>query len=256
MNSKFKFTAAKIAALRPPASGEDLYRDAALTGFGYRLASTGKGTWFLDLQIKGGKKYVRKKIGNADRWALDAARSTAKEWLLDADREIDPIIKMEQAATAAAIKIANDAVTVAKLADLHLLDIKKDLRASTYGEYARLLKHVCAALGERVARDLTEADVEGYIARHRTPDNAIELAKRLEAIRRLCKWGTKAWNKDAKGISRHRCHRPDRQTGPVETARAVAQRRRDRPVLAGDRTGRASLGSLPQDAARLRPETR
>jgi integrase len=198
---KIKLNARTIEALKPPPEGSRpvYYRDTLLDNFQLALPPSGKGTWCVDLSIQGGKRYSQKKLGKAALMSPDEARAKAKEWLMLADRGIDPIEKIAADAAAAVVQKAVADVTLAKLTALYLAAIKPALRPATFNEYNRLLKHPGAVLGDKIARDITEDDIEDYLAERRGSGlGPVETAKQLLALRGLFRWGCKTYNRAAK----------------------------------------------------------
>jgi integrase len=194
-----KLNAKNIAKLKPPQTGRAFYCDTLLTSFALCLHASGTGTYTVNLSVRGGKARPQKKIGRMDRWTPEEARAKAQQWLADADRGIDPIAKIEADAAAAVVKQAVSDVTLAKLTALYLADVKPGLRPATFAEYSRLLKHPGAVLGERIARDISESDIEDYLAERRISGHGpVETAKQLLALRQLFRWGCKTYNRTAK----------------------------------------------------------
>ncbi len=74
-------TDAKVAAIKPPATGQDEHRDTKVTGLRLRVGSTGKKTWIV--RARAGTKVLNKKLGSYPQMRLAAAR-TAAERLLEA----------------------------------------------------------------------------------------------------------------------------------------------------------------------------
>lgn len=74
-------TDAKVASIKPPATGQEEHRDAKVTGLRLRVGSGGKKTWTV--RARAGAKVVNKKIGSYPTMKLGAAR-TAAEKLLEA----------------------------------------------------------------------------------------------------------------------------------------------------------------------------
>ena len=72
-------TDAKIAAIKPPASGQEEHRDQKVTGLRLRVGAGGKKTWTL--RARAGPKVINKKIGSYPQMGLAAARSAAERLL-------------------------------------------------------------------------------------------------------------------------------------------------------------------------------
>jgi integrase len=82
-----QFTKQKIDAISNPASGQVLYRDTLLRGFGLRVGSNSK-VFVVEGQVRG--KTCRYTIGRTDIMSVDAARKEAMQKLSDMARGIDP----------------------------------------------------------------------------------------------------------------------------------------------------------------------
>src|SRR5881275_3268905 len=74
-------TDAKVAAIRPPAAGQDEHRDAKVTGLRLRVGTSGKKSWIV--RARAGEKVINKKLGSYPAMGLSAARKAA-EGLLEA----------------------------------------------------------------------------------------------------------------------------------------------------------------------------
>ncbi len=72
-------TDTKIAAIKPPQSGQAEYPDHRITGLRLRVGSGGKKTWILRRRV--GHKVLNKKIGNYPGMGLAAARKAAERLL-------------------------------------------------------------------------------------------------------------------------------------------------------------------------------
>ena len=74
-------TDAKVAAIKPPAAGQEEHRDTKVTGLRLRVGSGGKKTWIV--RARAGARVLNKKLGTYPAMKLAAAR-TAAEKLLEA----------------------------------------------------------------------------------------------------------------------------------------------------------------------------
>lgn len=72
-------TDAKIAALKPPATGQDEHPDHKLTGLRLRIGAGGKKTWIVRRRV--GAKVVNKKLGDYPTMGLAVARQAADNLL-------------------------------------------------------------------------------------------------------------------------------------------------------------------------------
>lgn len=77
-SSAVMLTDAKVAALKPPASGRAEIRDLKMTGLRLRVGTGGK-VWIV--RARGGGKIINKKLGTYPRMGLGAARTAAQNLL-------------------------------------------------------------------------------------------------------------------------------------------------------------------------------
>jgi integrase len=78
-------TDTKIAALKPPASGQQEHPDHKVTGLRLRVGAGGKKTWTLRRRV--GAKVINKKLGNYPGMGLAAARKAAERVLEALERD-------------------------------------------------------------------------------------------------------------------------------------------------------------------------
>ncbi|MBO9519793.1 MAG: tyrosine-type recombinase/integrase [Porphyrobacter sp.] len=78
-------TDTKIAAIKPPASGQDEHPDHKVTGLRLRVGSSGKKAWIVRRRV--GAKVVNKKLGNYPSMGLAAARNEAEKLIAALDRD-------------------------------------------------------------------------------------------------------------------------------------------------------------------------
>jgi len=78
-------TDTKIAAIKPPASGQEEHADHKVTGLRLRVGSGGKKTWTLRRRV--GAKVINKKIGTYPATSLAAARAAAEKMIEALERE-------------------------------------------------------------------------------------------------------------------------------------------------------------------------
>lgn len=69
-------TDAKVAAIKPPASGQEEHRDNKVTGLRLRVGTSGKKTWIV--RARAGQKVINKKLGSYPAMGLSAARKAAE----------------------------------------------------------------------------------------------------------------------------------------------------------------------------------
>src|SRR5688572_27177671 len=78
-------TDTKIAAIKPPASGQDEHADHKVTGLRLRVGSSGKKTWTLRRRV--GAKVINRKLGNYPGMGLADARKAAERVLTALERD-------------------------------------------------------------------------------------------------------------------------------------------------------------------------
>lgn len=78
-------TDAKIAALKPPATGQDEHPDTKVTGLRLRVGAGGKKAWIVRRRV--GPKVINRKIGNYPGMGLAAARKAAETLIGALERE-------------------------------------------------------------------------------------------------------------------------------------------------------------------------
>lgn len=72
-------TDAKVAAIKPPANGQEEHRDTKVTGLRLRVGAGGKKTWIV--RARAGAKILNKKLGTYPPMKLAAARAAAEKLL-------------------------------------------------------------------------------------------------------------------------------------------------------------------------------
>lgn len=80
-------TDAKVAAIKPPAAGQEEHRDSKVTGLRLRVGTSGKKTWIL--RARAGEKVVNRKLGTYPPMGLAAARTAAEKTLEAIGRDGD-----------------------------------------------------------------------------------------------------------------------------------------------------------------------
>ncbi len=80
-------TDTKIAAIKPPASGQEEHADHKVTGLRLRVGSGGKKSWTLRRRV--GPKIINRKLGSYPAMGLAAARSAAEKMIDALERDGD-----------------------------------------------------------------------------------------------------------------------------------------------------------------------
>jgi integrase len=139
-------TDTRIAALKPPATGQDEHADHKVTGLRLRVGSGGKKTWTLRRRV--GAKVINRKLGNYPAMGLAAARSAA-EGLISA---------LERDGSTEAIDR-----TFGSAAIYWVEHVAKDKNDRWRNQERQLEMHVLPMWGSRRLIDIKRADVRDLI---------------------------------------------------------------------------------------------
>lgn len=139
-------TDTKVAAIKPPAAGQEEHRDSKVTGLRLRVGAGGKKTWTV--RARAGAKVINKKLGSYPAMKLAAAR-TAAEKLLEA---------LARDGSTEAVDRTFGAVAK------HWVDnVAKPKNASWKLQDRRLEMHVLPAWRDRKISELRRGDVRDLI---------------------------------------------------------------------------------------------
>ena len=141
-------TDARVAAIKPPAAGQEEHRDTKVTGLRLRVGTSGKKTWIV--RARAGDKVINRKLGSYPAMKLAAARGAA-ETLLQA------IAK--DGSTEAADR------TFGAVADAWLQKKRADRKRnrSVDHQQRQLERHVLPRWRDRKVGDIKRADVRDLI---------------------------------------------------------------------------------------------
>ena len=117
------FTKRALETILPPDSGQVLYRDTIMRGFGLRVGAQSK-VFFVEGQVHHRTKRVT--IGRADVISVDAARKRAMSILSDMAEGKDPNAEKRRE--------AQEAITVGQAFD-RFFDARTSLAASSIDSY-------------------------------------------------------------------------------------------------------------------------
>jgi integrase len=217
---KIKLTKRAVEAIEPPAAGEIVVWDAELKGFGVRIASSGRRTYFVYGRTTGGRQ-VKFKVGVHGAVTAIKAREIASVELGKLAAGQDPTKERQDAKTAERKRLG--APTMRDLADRYMSDHAELHKRTAGDDRASLDKIVLPRFGSRKVAEITSADIE---ALHRdmrgTPPRANRIAALLSKMFTLAmKWGLRPDN-PVKGLERYQEHRRERYLRPDEIARLGA----------------------------------
>lgn len=123
----FKFTNRTVEDLKAPVSGQTLYRDTLLRGFGARVGCQSK-VYFVEGQVNGATKRVT--IGRADVMSVEVARKRAMSILTDMSAGTDP--------TAEKRRMAQENISLQTAFD-RFFETRSNLAPSTIDAYKRTI---------------------------------------------------------------------------------------------------------------------
>ena len=135
-------TDAKIAAIKPPPSGQDEHPDHKVTGLRLRVGAGGKKSWIVRRRV--GAKVINKKLGSYPPMGLGAARTAAERLIAALARD----------GSAEAVDR-----TLRAVADHWIERVAKPKNNSWRLQQRRLEMHVLPILGERKISDIRRAHV-------------------------------------------------------------------------------------------------
>jgi len=154
-----KITKRLVDALRPSSDGRDVFTwdagDGSLKGFGVRVKPSGASSYFVQYRNREGRTR-RLVLGRVGEITPDEARRLAADRLRDARNGADP---------SADRHAARNAVTVAQICDLYLIEAKGRIKPSTLSmDRSRIECHVKPLLGRRAVAGLMRRDIERFQA--------------------------------------------------------------------------------------------
>ncbi|WP_425901749.1 tyrosine-type recombinase/integrase [Agrobacterium radiobacter] len=117
-----------IPALPLPASGNKIYYDDSIKGFGVRVTAAGARAFILNYRI--GRRERRLTIGSFPDWSLSSAAKAAKELKQKIDSGIDPLAERQE---------RRDAVTVDQLCDIFIEEHLPKKAATTQRDYKQII---------------------------------------------------------------------------------------------------------------------
>ena len=113
-------TDTKIAAIKPPAKGQQEHPDHKVTGLRLRVGAGGAKTWTLRRRV--GKKVINRKLGTYPAMRLAAARDAAETMIatLERDGSTEGLDRTFEAAAEAWIEAKNRPDLIRRQLELHV----------------------------------------------------------------------------------------------------------------------------------------
>jgi integrase len=208
-------TDALVRRLEPPATGNRITYDSAVTGFGARVTANGAKAYVLTYSVRGSGRQRRYTIGGCDRWTASDARRRAKELKAEIDQGADPL---------ADIKAEREAPTMADLIERFEQEHLPRKRETTVADYRLMLKtYVVPHFGEhRKVADITFADIDALHRRITKAGHPYRSNRVLSLLSKMfalsIKWGMRNDN-PCRGIERNTEYNRERYLSADELAR-------------------------------------
>lgn len=203
-----------VKGLEPPAKGNKITYDGALSGFGIRVTAAGRKAFILNYYIKGRERRIT--IGPYPALSVLAARKQAQEFLLHISTGLDPL-EMRQSANKAPtmddLFQEYDRQNLPKLAKRSAADIRSMFR-----------KEILPTLGKKKVQDVTYSDCNA-IHQRISLDRPVRANRVLEVLRRslnlAIKWG---WieNNPASGVEKNQEEPRIRSLSKIEIHRLLS----------------------------------
>ena len=175
---KKRFTTRWLDTLRPTSKSQVDYFDSRTTGFGLRISSAGRKTWFC--MYRHGGRLRRLTLGTYPNLPLTDARDKATDALRRAAKGADP---------AAEKKAGRLAETVFELAESYLEKHAKPFKRSWREDERLLQREVLTRWSNRKARDIKRRDVIELLDAIRERGAPIQANRVLALVRKMFNWG-------------------------------------------------------------------
>lgn len=180
-----RLTAAGVAKMKAPASGQVDWFDELLPGFGVRLSYNGTKSWFAMVRVSG--KLIRSTLGRHPALSLAAARDKARNVKLQAEAGIDPRRVKHAAQIEEAVRYANTFEVVAK--EFLQNYATPNLRPSTVREYVRALQgNDTAFLTSRPISEITKRDILSIVDRMSARGSTGAAGRTLAYLSKFFSW--------------------------------------------------------------------
>jgi integrase len=163
----------------PAGKSEMIIFDDEISGFGIRLRDGGSCNWIV--QYKLGRKHRRMTIGSIKLLSANKARETAKDLLARVRLGLDPAGERQNAR-------AQVTDTLGVLIDKFLRWQQARLKARSFVEVERYLKHAWKPLHERAMSTLDRAAVSATLSIIKAHHGAISAERARSALSKCFKW--------------------------------------------------------------------
>ena len=153
---RHRLTDTTIRKLPAPETGNKVYFDTLLAGFGLRVTANDARSFVLDYRARADRRQRRFTIGNIETWSAASARERARKLKREVDAGNDPLGELEQ---------ERAAPTINELADRYITEHLPRKRPRSRLEDERLLPIIRAALGREKVAAVTYTHIDRL---HRT----------------------------------------------------------------------------------------
>ena len=174
-----KLTDVTVKTTEPPASGQATYWDAALPGFGLRVARGGAKSWVV--QYRHGGRVQRVTLGRYPLVSLADARAQAKQALAAVVQGTDP---------AAERRAEREAATFEAVSREYLDRHAKAKKRSWHEDQRILEKDVLPAWRTKRAKDITARDVRELLDAIVDRGAPIQANRTFAIIRKVFNWAS------------------------------------------------------------------
>jgi integrase len=210
-----RLTDRAVKSLPAPDTGNKVYYDDLVRGFGLRVTTAGARSFVLDYRRRSDRLQRRVTIGQFPDWSTAAAREEAKRLKREVDGGADPVGEYREARAAA---------TVADLCDRFERDYIPRKRASTQQSYRQqIAADIRPAFGRMKVAAVSVADVDAW-HRKMSTRAPVHANRSLAALSRMfslsMRWGLRPDN-PCKGIERNQEHKRRRYLSATELTRLI-----------------------------------
>lgn len=188
-----KITARNAPTLPAPAEGNIEYFDMILPGFGLRVSSKGRRTWFARYRIKGRKAKGSMSLGTLTDLDLADARDKAKDAFRTAHKGHDP---------AEPIRKERHAETFKELGERYIKEYAKKRKRSWRSDERIILRELNPAIGNMKASAVRRADIRQILRTITERDAPIMANRTRETARMVFAW---ALSEEIGGIELNPC---------------------------------------------------